>query len=209
MHAEQHIDREAGVFFQRVEFDFDGRRFGREQIAAAFDEQVGRRFGMTAQVRFGDERPRLAVLASREPHCLADLLARWRAGELPAEIVTVVSNHTDHAELAAFHGLPYHVLPVTPTTTVTQDAELVRLLSRYRVELVVLARYMQVLGPAVLAEYPARIINIHHSFLPAFVRCAPVPPGPATRRQGHRSDRALRDRRPRRGPDHRPGRRHR
>jgi formyltetrahydrofolate deformylase len=173
VHAEQHVDRESGVFFQRVEFDFDGRQLGPEQVATAFEEQVVRRFGMTAQVRFGGERPRVALLASREQHCLTDLLGRWRAGELPAEIVAVISNHADHAELAAFHGLPYHVLPVTPATRVAQDAELVRLLRDYRVELVVLARYMQVLGPAVLAEYPARVINIHHSFLPAFSGARP------------------------------------
>lgn len=172
VHAEQHVDREAGVFFQRVEFELDGGDLSRADVAPAFDV-VARHFGMQVQVRFTDERPRVAVLASHQPHCLTDLLARWRADELPAEIVAVVSNHPDHAELARFSGLPYHHLPVTPDTRARQEAALVELLRGYDTELVVLARYMQVLGPRVLDAYPSRIINIHHSFLPAFSGARP------------------------------------
>jgi formyltetrahydrofolate deformylase len=128
---------------------------------------------MSAQVRLTDERPRVAVLASTQPHCLIDLLARWRSGELPAQIVAVVSNHPDHAPLAEFYGVPYHYLPVTPQTRAAQEAELRRTLAGCAVELVVLARYMQVLGSQVLADYPSRVINIHHSFLPAFVGARP------------------------------------
>jgi formyltetrahydrofolate deformylase len=128
---------------------------------------------MHADVHFSDERPRIAVLASREAHCLGDLLGRWRAGELPAEIVAVISNHADHAALATFSGVPFHHLPVTPDTKAAQEAALVELLRGYRVELVVLARYMQVLTSTVLDAFPAQIINIHHSFLPAFVGARP------------------------------------
>ena len=170
LHAEQHIDREAGVFFQRVEFDVGAA--GSDEIAGAF-EPVVQRFGMDVQVRLRDERPRIAVLASREPHCLGDLLARWRTGELAAEIVAVVSNHPDHRALAEFSGVPFHHLPVTADTRQQQEAQLVQLLHTYDVELVVLARYMQILGPAVLDAFPSRIINIHHSFLPAFVGAKP------------------------------------
>jgi formyltetrahydrofolate deformylase len=172
LHAEQHTDREAGVFFQRVEFDLDRASVRREEVAARFTP-VAERFGMDVRVRFSDERPRVAVLASREPHCLADLLGRWRGGELPAEIVAVLSNHGVHAGLAEFSRVPYHHLPVTPQTRAEHEARLVRLLQDYRVDLVVLARYMQILGPTVLAAYPHRIINIHHSFLPAFVGARP------------------------------------
>jgi formyltetrahydrofolate deformylase len=119
------------------------------------------------------DRPRVAILASTQPHCLADLLARWRSGELPAEIVAVLSNHPEHEPLAAFHGVPYHHLPVTPQTREAQETELLDVLARHRAEVVVLARYMQILGPRVLAEYPSGIINIHHSFLPAFVGARP------------------------------------
>jgi formyltetrahydrofolate deformylase len=172
LHAEQHIDREAGVFFQRVEFDLATATIDRAEVAAAF-QPVATRFGMDVTVRFSDERPRIALLASREAHCLGDLLGRWRSGELPAEVAVVISNHADNAAIAAFSGAPFQHLPVTPGTRAAQEAALVQTLQGYDVELVVLARYMQVLGPAVLDAYPARIINIHHSFLPAFVGAKP------------------------------------
>jgi formyltetrahydrofolate deformylase len=120
-----------------------------------------------------DDRPRIALLASTQPHCLTDLLSRWRSGELPAKIVAVISNHSDHAALAAFHGLPHHHLPVPADDRAEHDAALLDVLARHRVELVVLARYMQIVGPSVLAAYPSRVINIHHSFLPAFVGARP------------------------------------
>ena len=172
VHAEQHVDREAGVFFQRVEFDLDGADLSRDEVAEAF-APVAERFGMDVRVRFSDERPRIALLASREPHCLSDLLARWRAGELPAEVAAVISNHPDHEPLVRFSGVPFHHLPVTPQTKDAQEAAVVELLRGYDVELVVLARYMQILSPAVLDAFPSRIINIHHSFLPAFVGARP------------------------------------
>ena len=172
LHAEQHVDREAGVFFQRVEFDLSAGNLGRADVAPAF-EPVAARHGMHFSVRFSDERPRIALLASRQAHCLSDLLGRWRSGELPAQVAAVISNHAEHATLAEFSSVPFHHLPIAPQTREAQEAALVGLLGSYGVELVVLARYMQVLGPAVLDAYPARIINIHHSFLPAFVGAKP------------------------------------
>jgi formyltetrahydrofolate deformylase len=170
VHAEQHIDVESGVFFQRVEFETDD--LDTAQLSAAF-EPVAQRFGMAVQVRRSDERPRVAVLASTQAHCLSDLLARWRSGELPADIVTVVSNHPDHAPLAEFHAVPYHHLPVTAANHAELQDALLQTLTDCHVDLVVLARYMQILGPAVLDAFPSRIINIHHSFLPAFVGARP------------------------------------
>ena len=172
VHAEQHVDHEAGVFFQRVEFTTDSSTVTRAELAAAF-APVARRFGMTVQLHFGDERPRLALLASREVHCLADLLGRWRSGELPAQVAVVISNHPDHAALAEFNRVPFFHLPVDDATRTTQERQLVQVLRDHEVETVVLARYMQILGPAVLAAYPQQIINIHHSFLPAFVGARP------------------------------------
>jgi formyltetrahydrofolate deformylase len=171
-HAEQHTDREAGIFFQRVEFDLAGTDLDRDAIKGAFTP-VADRFGMDVNVHLAADRPRIAVLASREPHCLADLLGRWRSGELPADIVTVISNHPDHAALAEFSDVPFHHLPITADTRPQQEVELVQLLATYHVDLVVLARYMQILGPTVLDAYARRIINIHHSFLPAFVGARP------------------------------------
>jgi formyltetrahydrofolate deformylase len=170
VHAEQHIDVESGVFFQRVEFDAPG--LSAERLAAQF-APVAERFRMTVQARMSDDRPRIALLASTQPHCLTDLLARWRSGELPAEIAVVVSNHPEHAALAEFHGVPFRHLPVTPQTRDAQERELLAVLAAHRVELVVLARYMQILGPQVLDAYESRIINIHHSFLPAFIGARP------------------------------------
>jgi formyltetrahydrofolate deformylase len=171
-HAEQHTDREAGVFFQRVEFDFDEARVPREELADAF-QPVAEDFGMDVAVRFTDERPRIAILASKQAHCLADLLGRWRAGELAAEIAVVISNHPDHADLAEFSRVPYRHLPVSPDDKLHAEAALVADLAEFDVDLVVLARYMQILGPTVLDVYPNRIINIHHSFLPAFMGARP------------------------------------
>jgi formyltetrahydrofolate deformylase len=170
VHAEQHIDVESGVFFQRVEFETG--RLDTAALATAF-APVAQRFGMSVQVRSSAERARTALLASTQAHCLTDLLARWRSGELPADIVAVISNHPDHERLAEFHGLPFHHLPVTPETRAEQEAALLGTLAEHRVELVVLARYMQILGQRVLDSYPSRIINIHHSFLPAFVGARP------------------------------------
>jgi formyltetrahydrofolate deformylase len=170
VHAEQHIDPESGVFFQRVEFETPELDLAR--ISAAF-APTAERFAMAVQVRRSDERPKVAVLVSQQPHCLTDLLARWHSGELPADVVAVISNHAEHARLADFHGVPYHHLPVTPETKATQEEQLLETLAAHDVELVVLARYMQVLTQRVLAAYPARIINIHHSFLPAFVGARP------------------------------------
>ena len=172
VHAEQHVDREAGVFFQRVEFDLTGAQLRRDEVESAF-APIASRFAMDVRVRFSDERPRIAVLASREPHCLADLLGRWRSGELPADVVAVVSNHHEHAALAEFSHVPFFHLPVTAATRTAQEAALLDVLRGHQVELVVLARYMQVLSTAVLEAYPSRIINIHHSFLPAFVGAKP------------------------------------
>jgi formyltetrahydrofolate deformylase len=172
VHAEQHTDREARVFFQRVEFDLTGASVPRDEVATAF-APVAERFAMDVRVRFSDERPRVAVLASKQPHCLADLLGRWRAGELPAEIVAVVSNHPDHAALAEFHRVPFQHLPVDAASRARQEADLVDLLQEHGVDLVVLARYMQILSAPVLDAFPHRVINIHHSFLPAFVGARP------------------------------------
>src|SRR3954464_11841085 len=154
VHAEQHIDRESGVFFQRVEFDAPG--LTADGLAGRF-APVAERFGMTVKARMAADRPRIAVLVSTQPHCLTDLLARWRSGELPAEIAVVVSNHPEHAALAEFHRVPFRHLPVSPETKDDQEQALLATLAEHEVDLVVLARYMQILSPRVLDAYRARI----------------------------------------------------
>jgi len=176
VHADQHVDPVgvgAGpVFFQRVEFELDGFGLGRDGIADAF-APIAERFGMQVSLRFSDERIRMAILASKQQHCLADLLVRWSAGELPCEIPAVVANHPDHAALCAGVGVPFVHLPVEEGRQHEQEAAVLDVLAAHDAELIVMARYMRVLSPRAIAAYPNRIINIHHSFLPAFVGANP------------------------------------
>lgn len=172
VHAEQHTDDVERVFFQRVEFELDGMTISRDEILLAF-APVMKSFSMTAELRFTDVNPRVAILASKQPHCLFDLLSRWRSGELPADIVTVIDNHPDHADLVEHMGVPYCHLPVNPTTKSDQEQRVLAELENKAVDLVILARYMQILSPLVVDAYRSRIINIHHSFLPAFIGANP------------------------------------
>lgn len=172
VHAEQHVDPVEGVFFQRVEFQLDGFGLSRDEIGAAF-APVAERFDMSVDLRVTDEPLRMAVLASRHPHCLYDLLTRWRTGELHTDLRVVIANHPDHAGICEHLGVPYEYLPVTPDTKADQEARVLDVLAAHEVDLVVLARYMQILSPRVIDAYPHRIINIHHSFLPAFVGANP------------------------------------
>ncbi|HET9476333.1 MAG TPA: formyltetrahydrofolate deformylase [Dehalococcoidia bacterium] len=167
IHADQHTDQEEQVFVQRVEWELDGFRIAREEIAPAF-ERIADRFQMRWSLRFSDYTSRMAVFTSKLPHCLYDILARWRMGEYRAEIPLVISNHEEHARVAQDFGVPFHYLPITPETKAAQEDKIAALLLENRIDLVVLARYMQVLGEGFVSRYPARIINIHHSFLPAF-----------------------------------------
>ena len=176
VHAEQHVDPGTGngdaVFFQRIEFDLDGFGLDREQIVDAF-APIAQRLGMTVDLRFTDTPTPTAIMASRQPHCLYDLLTRWRSGELAMDLRLIVSNHADHAGIAAHMGVPYLHLPVTPDTKPEQEAQVLAALDAHGVELVVMARYMQILSDRFVAAHPNRIINIHHSFLPAFIGANP------------------------------------
>lgn len=172
VHAEQHTDDVEKVFFQRVEFELDGFGIERDLILDAF-ASVAERFGMTVDLRFTDVKPRVAIMASKQPHCLFDLLTRWRAGEMPADVVGVIDNHPDHADLVEHMGVPYVHLPVTPETKSVQERQVLDTLRSLDVDLVILARYMQILSPLLVDAYRSRIINIHHSFLPAFIGANP------------------------------------
>jgi formyltetrahydrofolate deformylase len=173
VHAEQHTDREEGVFFQRVEFELDGFGLGRTEIADAF-ARVAERFGMSWRLRFSDDVTRVGILVSHQTHCLDDLLARWKAGELPnADMRLVIGNHPDAADTVAFFGARFEHLPTTPVTRGEQEAKVMALLDEEGIDLLVLARYMQILGPDVVERYRDRVINIHHSFLPAFLGARP------------------------------------
>jgi formyltetrahydrofolate deformylase len=165
--ADQHTDEEEGMFFQRVEFRLAGFSLSRKELSEAL-ARVAAPLNMRWTVRYSDEERRVAVLVSRQSHCLVDLLGRWYAHELPGTPVLVASNHIDHAQLVKDFGIAYHHLPVTNDTREAQEEQLVRLLSEANVELVVLARYMQILSERFIERYPSQVVNIHHSFLPAF-----------------------------------------
>jgi formyltetrahydrofolate deformylase len=172
VHADQHIDTEADIFFQRVEWEMSGFRLGREEIARLF-QPIAQRFGMTWSLHFSDFRPRVAVMVSRQPHCLYELLIKQRMGELKADIPLVVSNHPDLEALAKGFGVEYRSFPVTPDSRSIQEAQVLKVLQDYQIDMIVLARYMQVLSEAFVGRYQSRIINIHHSFLPAFTGASP------------------------------------
>ncbi|MYI83298.1 MAG: formyltetrahydrofolate deformylase [Chloroflexi bacterium] len=159
-------------FFLRMEYELAGLDASPDEIAALFGTEVAPRFGMHWNISYSASRPRIAILVSNVGHCLLDLLWRWRSGELHAEIAMVISNHDRFRPDVEPLGVPYHHLPVTRETKPEQEQQLLSLL-RGSVDLVVLARYMQILTPTVLDEFPQAIINIHHSFLPAFIGADP------------------------------------
>jgi formyltetrahydrofolate deformylase len=165
------MDPSGGMFFIRIEFDLDGLAERLPELKARFAE-TAKAFGMTWRITRADVRKRLAIFVSREDHCLLELLWQWQAGDLDADIAMVISNHPYMREMAESFGIPYHHVPVTPETK--REAEQKQLeLMRGKVDAVVLARYMQILSPEMIRHYPNRIINIHHSFLPAFVGSNP------------------------------------
>jgi formyltetrahydrofolate deformylase len=172
VHADQHTDHEEDVFLQRVEWQLAGFALGREAIAEAF-RPIAERFDMAWTLRFSDEVPRVALLVSKLHHCMYDLLARWRLGQLHAEIPIVISNHADAAEIVGDFGIEFRHLPVGAETKAAQEQQMAELLAERNVDLVIMARYMQVLSDGFVRRYPNRIINIHHSFLPAFAGARP------------------------------------
>ncbi len=170
LHADQHRDQELGLFFMRVEFELDG--FDLEGFRAAF-AALAHELNMTWKLTASTRRPRVALFCSQYLHCMADLLHRWRTGELVCEIPVIISNHRDVANLAAFYGVPFEYVSVNGETRSAAEARQLELLARHQIEFIVLARYMQILSPAFVARYPSAIINVHHSFLPAFTGARP------------------------------------
>jgi formyltetrahydrofolate deformylase len=165
--ADQHTDPEAGMFFQRIRFEVGEMHTDRTSLERAIRE-VAERFAMTWQLAWGGRPRRLAIFVSRYDHCLYDLLLRHRAGELVCEIPLIVSNHPDLKTVADQFGIAFEVHPITRETKLAQEQREQERLQELDIDLVVLARYMQVLSPGFVTAWPARIINIHHSFLPAF-----------------------------------------
>jgi formyltetrahydrofolate deformylase len=165
-------DPEGGTFFLRQEFTLAGVG-GAEALGRRFGDEVAERFGMEWRLWDASRARRIAVFVSREDHCLQELLWRWRRGELDGELVMVVSNHPDHRATVEGFGLPYHHVPVGPQDKPAAEARLLELVAQAQCDLVVLARYMQILSGDFLARLRLPVINIHHSFLPAFIGAEP------------------------------------
>ncbi|MDX2110804.1 MAG: formyltetrahydrofolate deformylase [Verrucomicrobiota bacterium] len=170
IHADQHRDEDYGVFFQRVEW-MPGDAETAQEMAAfrAFATTLG----MEVRIARGSDRPRVVIFVSKQEHCFHDLLLRWKAGELPCDIRCIISNHNDLRRDADHYGVPYYVIPVTAATKSAAEATALSMIKADGIELVVLARYMQVLSGDFLEQLGRPVINIHHSFLPAFAGAKP------------------------------------
>ncbi|NEO87674.1 MAG: formyltetrahydrofolate deformylase [Spirulina sp. SIO3F2] len=171
IHADHHTDFGAGLFLTRLEWQLEGFQLPRDLIRPAFGA-IAQPLDAQWQIHFSDTVPRIAIWVTKQDHCLLDLLWRHQAKEFIAEIPLIMSNHERLGAIAQQFGIDYHVLPITAETKAVQEAQQLALLQRYNIDLVVLAKYMQVLTADLLAQAPP-IINIHHSFLPAFAGAKP------------------------------------
>ncbi len=168
LYLDQHVDSERGVFFMRIEWDLENFVIRREKIAEYFETLVASRYQMTSQLHFSDAKLRMALFVSKMSHCFYDLLARYESGELNVEIPVIISNHTDLQQAAERLNIDFHCISIRKENKKVQEQKQKELLKKYNIDFIVLARYMQVLSDAFVKDYPQQIINIHHSFLPAF-----------------------------------------
>ncbi len=171
IHADQHTDFSTGLFLNRLEWQLDGFNLPREAIATAFNA-IAKPLDAQWQIHFSDAIPRIAIWVTKQNHCLLDLLWRWQAKELKAEIPLIISNHTTLEAIAKQFEIDFHYIPITKDNKLEQEHKQLELLKKYQIDLVILAKYMQILSPDLVASFP-NIINIHHSFLPAFPGAKP------------------------------------
>jgi len=173
LYLDQHVDREEKLFYMRVEWDLENFEIPKEKIADYFATLIAHKHEMKFELHFAEEKPRMAIFVSKMSHCLYDLLARYTAGEWNVEIPLIISNHPDMAVVARRFDIEYHVFPVTKDNKEELEAQELALLEKFKIDFIVLARYMQIISDDFILHYPNRIINIHHSFLPAFVGAKP------------------------------------
>ncbi len=173
VYIDQHVDREDNMFFMRLECEFSVAVFSFDVFKNMFNEVIANKFEMTWQVYDSDTKPKMAVFVSKYSHCLYDILSRYNSGELDVEIPLIISNHPDLEDVAKSFNIPYYCIKVTKENKQQAEEEQLRLLKEYKIDFVVLARYMQVISSKLIAEYTDHIINIHHSFLPAFPGAKP------------------------------------
>lgn len=173
VYLDQYVDRVEGVFYMRVEWELEDFVIPTEKIDEYFNTLYAERYAMTYRISFSNRPLRMAIFVSKMSHCLYDMLARYIAGEWDVEIPIIISNHPDLEPVARQFGIPFEVVPVSRDNKEEMEQREFELLDRHKIDFIVLARYMQVLSEEFIARYPERIINIHHSFLPAFVGAKP------------------------------------
>lgn len=173
LEVDQHVDEEMGMFFMRAAWELDSFSLKKDEIAARFEVEIGKKFQMEFKLHFNFPKPRMAVFVSKLSHCLFDILGRHHAGQLEVDIPLVISNHADLKPIVEAFGIPFFYIPVNASNKDTVEAEQLALLNEHRVDFIVLARYMQIVSAEFIRHFPNRIINIHHSFLPAFVGARP------------------------------------
>lgn len=173
IYLDQHVDFVEKEFFMRVEWEIEGFLIPQEKISEYFYTLLGKKYGMNFRLYFNANKPRMAIFVSKMSHCLFDLLSRYAANDWDVDIPFIISNHPDMEHVASKFDIPYYYFPITKETKQEQEAAEIALLKEHKIEFVVLARYMQVLTAEFIAQYPQNIINIHHSFLPAFVGAKP------------------------------------
>lgn len=173
LYLEQHVDHEEKEFFMRVEWDLDNFTIPSEKIADYFDTLIAKNYGMTWNLYLSGQIPRMALFVSKMSHCMFDILSRYQAGEWHVEIPLIISNHPNMENVAKQFGIPFHIFPVNAENKAEQEQKQIELLKKHKIDFVVLARYMQVLSSDFIRQYPNKIINIHHSFLPAFPGAKP------------------------------------
>ena len=168
VYLDQYVDREEKEFFMRIEWELENFLIPQEKVEDYFDTLYAQKYDMKYRIYFSDRKPRMAIFVSKMSHCIYDLLARYTAGEWDVEIPLIISNHPDLQHVADRFGIPFHVFPITKENKAEQEAKEMELLKENGVNFIVLARYMQVISEQMIEAYPSKIINIHHSFLPAF-----------------------------------------
>jgi formyltetrahydrofolate deformylase len=173
IYLDQHVDTAHGAFFMRIEWELEDFKLSDEKLSILFQEDIASPMQMCWQLHYSDQRPRVAIFATRESHCLYDLLSRHQAGELDIDIPLIISNREDLRGAAERFEIPFAHFPITPDNKTEQEAAELELLRNHEVDTLVLARYMQILSDSFVSHYPEQIINIHHSFLPAFAGARP------------------------------------
>lgn len=173
IYLDQYVDHVENIFFMRIEWELMDFLVPQEKIEDYFATLYAQKYEMNFRLYFSDTKPRMAIFVSKMSHCLFDLLARYTAGEWNVDIPLIISNHSDLQHVAERFGIPFHLFPITKETKEEQEKKEMELLAKYKITFIVLARYMQVISERMINAYPNRIINIHHSFLPAFVGAKP------------------------------------